>query len=111
MSTYLGWSNYATWAVYHCLEEEAANYDYWASRRALLQEETPVEWSNKLADELEVSRSHLFVLAVEEFIQRYENEQLLQQINQAYDDMPLADEEQILQRMRSPHRKLVEGEW
>ena len=53
MSTYLGWSNYATWAVYHCLEEEAANYDYWASRRALLQEETPVEWSEKLADELE----------------------------------------------------------
>ena len=69
------------------------------------------EQVNKLADELEVSRSHLFVLAVEEFIQRYENEQLLQQINQAYDDLPLADEEQILQKRRSPHRKLVEGEW
>ena len=69
------------------------------------------EQVNKLADELDVSRSHLFVLAVEEFIQRYENEQLLHQINQAYDDLPLADEEQILQGMRSPHRKLVEGEW
>ena len=69
------------------------------------------EQVNKLADELEVSRSHLFVLAVEEFIQRYENERLLHQINQAYDDLPLADEEQILQGMRSPHRKLVEGEW
>ena len=66
---------------------------------------------NKLADELEVSRSHLFVLAVEEFIQRYENEQLLQQINQAYDDLPLADEEQIVQGMRSRHRNLVESEW
>jgi len=69
------------------------------------------EQVNKLADELEVSRSHLFVLAVDEFIQRYENEQLLRQINQAYDDLPLVDDEQILQGMRSPHRKLVEGEW
>lgn len=69
------------------------------------------EQVNKLADELEVSRSYLFVLAVEEFIQRYENEQLLQKINQAYDDLPLADEERMLQGRRSPHRKLVEGEW
>jgi len=69
------------------------------------------EQVNKLADELEVSRSHLFVLAVEEFIQRYENEQLLRQINQAYDDLPPADEEHLLQGMRAPHRKLVEGEW
>jgi len=66
---------------------------------------------NKLADELEVSRSRLFVLAVEEYIQRYENERLLHQINQAYADLPLGDEEQILQGMRPRHRKLVEGEW
>lgn len=69
------------------------------------------EQVNKLADELDISRSHLFVLAVEEFIQRYENERLLDQLNQAYDDLPPADEEQKLHRMRSSHRKLVEGEW
>ncbi len=69
------------------------------------------EQVNKLADKLDVSRSHLFVLAVEEFIQRYENEQLLRQLNQAYDDLPLVDEEQLLEGMRSSHRKLVEGEW
>lgn len=69
------------------------------------------EQVNKLAEELDISRSNLFVLAVEEFIQRYENQQLLQQINQVYDDLPLADEEQILEGMRLPHRQLVEGEW
>jgi len=69
------------------------------------------EQVNKLADKLDVSRSHLFVLAVEEFIQRYENEQLLRQLNQAYNDLPLADEEQLLEGIRSSHRKLVEGEW
>ena len=52
-ATYQGWSNYASWAVYHCLEEEAPNYDYWASRRAALQEDFPDRWSEKLADELE----------------------------------------------------------
>ena len=60
-----------------------------------------------LAEELEVSCSHLFVLAVEEFFQRYKNERLLDQINQAYDDLPLADEEQIVQSMCTPHRILL----
>ncbi len=69
------------------------------------------EQVNKLADKLDVSRSHLFVLAVEEFIQRYENEQLLRQLNQAYDDLPLADEEQLLKGQRASHQKLVAGEW
>lgn len=80
-------------------------------KTAISISKTLFEQVNKLAEELEVSRSHLFVLAVEEFIQRYENEQLLQQINQAYDDLPLEDEEQILAGMRSLHRELVEGEW
>ena len=80
-------------------------------KTAISINKTLFEQVNKLADELEVSRSRLFVLAVEEFIRRYENEQLLQQINQAYDDLPLAEEEQILHGMRSVHRKLVEGDW
>ena len=80
-------------------------------KTAISINKTLFEQVNKLADELDVSRSHLFVLAVEEFIQRYENEQLLHQINQTYDDLPLADEEQILLGMRPLHRKLVEGEW
>ena len=69
------------------------------------------EQVNKLADKLDVSRSHLFVLAVEEYIQRYENEQLLRRLNQAYDDLSLADEERHRKGRRASHRKLVEGEW
>ena len=69
------------------------------------------EQINKLADELNVSRSHLFVLAVEEFIQRHENQQLLEQLNQAYDDMPSTEEEQHLEGLRLRHRQQVEGEW
>lgn len=80
-------------------------------KTAISINKTLFEQVNKLADELDVSRSHLFVLAVEEFIQRHENQKLLQQLNETYDDLPDADEEQQLQGMRLSHRQLVEGEW
>lgn len=66
---------------------------------------------NRLADELDVSRSHLFVMAVEQFIQRYESQELLHQINRAYDDLPFVEEEQVQRGMRRHHRNMVEGEW
>lgn len=66
---------------------------------------------NRIADELDVSRSHLFVMAVEEFILRYESQELLRQINRAYDDLSLAEDEQVQRGMRRHHRNLVEGEW
>lgn len=80
-------------------------------KTAISINKTLFERVNKLADELNVSRSRLFVMAVEAFIKRYENQALLHQINRAYDDMPLAEEEEEQQKMRRYHRDLVEGEW
>lgn len=68
------------------------------------------EQVNDLAQKLDVSRSYLFVLAVEEFLRRYENQELLQQINQAYDDLPTAEEEQLLAGMRHRLLRLVQRE-
>ena len=42
------------------------------------------EQVDALAQELQISRSRLFVLAVEAFIRRYQNRQLLEAINEAY---------------------------
>jgi len=64
-----------------------------------------------MAREMEISRSRLFVLAVEEFIERRRNQKLLQEINAAYDDMPDPAEQDVRRRMRHRHRELVEGEW
>jgi len=64
-----------------------------------------------MAREMEISRSRLFVLAVEEFIERRRNQKLLQEINAAYDDMPDPAEQAVRRRMRHRHRELVEGEW
>ncbi len=80
-------------------------------KTAISINETLFEQVNKLADELKVSRSYLFVMAVEEFVQRYQSQQLLRQINQAYDDSPVADEEQLAPGMWRQQRNLVEGEW
>jgi metal-responsive CopG/Arc/MetJ family transcriptional regulator len=64
-----------------------------------------------LAREMQISRSRLFVLAVEEFIERYQNQKLLQEINAAYEDMPEPEEQELLHGMRRQHRQLVEGQW
>ncbi len=70
-----------------------------------------LEQVDALARELDVSRSRLFVLAAEEFIQRHKNQELLEAINAAYDDSPDEDEQAVLQKMRHQHRRLVEKQW
>lgn len=70
-----------------------------------------LEQINGLTGELNISRSRLFVLAAEEFIQRYENQKLLNDINQAYGGLPDAEEQTLQRKMRRRHRKLVEGQW
>lgn len=63
-----------------------------------------------LAHELHISRSRLFVLALKDFIRRNQNQQLLEQINLAYDDLSDSVEQERLAKMRSQHRQIVE-EW
>ncbi len=64
-----------------------------------------------LAQELQISRSRLFALAAESFIQRHQNQKLLQAINDAYDDLPDVDDQLLAQKMRQQHRRLVEKQW
>lgn len=64
-----------------------------------------------LARQAQVSRSRLFVLAVEEFVRRHENEELLEAINRAYAEVPSPEEQAYRQRMQRKHRQLVEGQW
>jgi predicted transcriptional regulator len=64
-----------------------------------------------LAGEMQISRSRLFVLAMEEFIERYQNQRLLQEINAAYKDMPEPAEQDRRRSMRHKHQQLVGGQW
>jgi metal-responsive CopG/Arc/MetJ family transcriptional regulator len=55
---------------------------------------------DELAHELNTSRSHIFSLAAQEFINRHKNQKLLQAINEAYVDMPDEKEESLKSLMR-----------
>ena len=68
--------------------------------------------ADDIAKEMKISRSRLFVLAVEDYIRRYENNLLLEQINRAYTDDPDPEEQETLRRVRRKYIKTLEGiEW
>lgn len=73
--------------------------------------ESLFEQVDMLAQHAQISRSRLFVLAVEEFIRRHENQELLEAINRAYDDLSSPEEQAYRQRMRQKHREMVKGRW
>ena len=70
------------------------------------------EQAEKLAEQMRVSRSRLYALALEMFIQKRESQQILEQLNRVYGENPPTDEEkQLLEAMQHRQRYLAEGEW
>jgi metal-responsive CopG/Arc/MetJ family transcriptional regulator len=80
-------------------------------KTAISLQESIFEQVETMAKEMGVSRSRLFTLALEEYFRRHQNRNLLEKINRAYQDSPHPDEKKRLRKMRSHHRKLVEGSW
>ena len=80
-------------------------------KTAISLQKTLFEQINEIAQELQISRSRLFVLAIEAFIQQYKNQRLLDSINAAYSDLPSLEEKEHAKKMRSKHRHFVEGQW
>ncbi len=63
---------------------------------------------NELASELNVSRSKLFVLAIEEFIKKNENKKMLSQINAAFSDSPDKRETEAIKIMKRKQKQILE---
>ena len=80
-------------------------------KTAISMQKSLFEQAEALARAMNISRSRLFALAVEDFIRRSQSQQLLEQINAAYEDAPTPDEQALLRRMRRQHRQMVESEW
>ncbi|MFN0120920.1 MAG: ribbon-helix-helix protein, CopG family [Blastocatellia bacterium] len=80
-------------------------------KTAISIQDSLFEKIEQLARDLKVPRSHIFVLAVEEYLKRQENLRLLAKINDAYKDAPDAGEQKRLGKMKSSHRRILEGEW
>ena len=78
-------------------------------KTAISIEEPIFEEMDVLAKTLKISRSRVFALAAQEFIQRHRNIELLQSLNDAYDDLP--ESEPIVAEMRSNHYRAVKDQW
>ena len=69
------------------------------------------EQAENLARRMKVSRSRLFVLALEDYIHRQQSQELLTRINAAYADDPDPTERALRRKTRRHHRRIVEGTW
>lgn len=66
---------------------------------------------DRIAREQKLPRSRVFVLALEAYVAHYQNQLLLDQLNEAYGQEPDAAEKKRLKASRKSHRRVVEGEW
>jgi predicted transcriptional regulator len=81
-------------------------------RRSVALPESLLSQVDHLAHELNVPRSHVFVLALERFVSNEEDQRLFDQINEAYRDEPQSALEQSrLGQIRRQHRRMAESEW
>ncbi len=69
------------------------------------------EEAEKVARKMKVSRSRLFALALEDYLHREQNRELLTKINAAYADEPDPAERTLRRKARGTHRRIVRGEW
>ena len=79
-------------------------------KTAISMQEELFKEVNRLAGELNVSRSKLFVMAVQDYIKKNESKNLLSQINKAFSDHPDSDEIKIHSKMRQKQTKNLERE-
>jgi len=81
------------------------------TKTAISVQQTLFEQAEQIAGEMNITRSRLFNLALEEFVERYQNNKLLDQINEAYSDQYDPEEEERRRKMLRFQKRLVDGKW
>jgi len=79
-------------------------------KTAVSLEESLFEQVEALAREMKTTRSSVFALALEDFVRRHQNRQLLERLNAAYAGEPDPTEEARRRRMLELHRQTLD-EW
>jgi len=80
-------------------------------KTAISVQEALFEQAEKIAKEMKISRSRLFNLALEDFVLRYRNRELLKQINEAYENLPDPEEQERRLKMLRIQKRLVDSKW
>jgi metal-responsive CopG/Arc/MetJ family transcriptional regulator len=65
---------------------------------------------NDLANNLHISRSKVFTLAVQDYVKKQENQALLARLNEVYKDLPIEEERKTLKSMRGKQKQLIQEE-
>jgi metal-responsive CopG/Arc/MetJ family transcriptional regulator len=79
-------------------------------KTAISLEENLFNQVSQLANDMHVSRSKLFTLAVKDFLKKQESYKLLAQLNAVYSDSPSVEEKSISKAMHRKQRQIVEQE-
>jgi len=82
-----------------------------AVKTAISIEKDLFDQAEKMARSMKVSRSRIFVIALQDFIEHQKNKDMLARINAAYADEPDKMEQTLRRKSRRQHRRMVEGEW
>ena len=77
-------------------------------KTAFSLEESLFQQIEETAADLNVSRSHLLVMAVEEFLQKRKKQRIIESLNAAYADEPNEDELETMRRMLKNAQKVVD---
>ncbi len=80
-------------------------------KTAISIEESLYRQVEKVAEEMNVSRSHVFAAAVQAYLRQRQNRMLLDNLNAAYSEPPSAEEKRARRGWRRRHRRKVAGEW
>ena len=80
-------------------------------KTAISIEKNLFDQADNLARTMKVSRSKLFVIALQDYIEHQKNKEMLAQINSAYADEPDTTEQTLRRKSRQQHRRIVGGEW
>jgi metal-responsive CopG/Arc/MetJ family transcriptional regulator len=78
-------------------------------KTAISIDERLFDKTNKLSDEIRLSRSQIFSQAVRYFIYRKNNLELVRKINRVYPDVFDGDEIELLQKSKIKYKEILEG--
>jgi metal-responsive CopG/Arc/MetJ family transcriptional regulator len=79
-------------------------------KTAVSIEKTLFEKAEKLAHDMNVSRSKLFSLAISDYLKKQENQLLLAQLNSVYGDTQDQAEKSLFHSHQQKHKRLIEQE-
>jgi metal-responsive CopG/Arc/MetJ family transcriptional regulator len=80
-------------------------------KTAISIDESLFDKINRLSEEIKLSRSQIFSQAIQYFIERKNNLELVRKINRAYSDVLDEDEIKQLERSKRKFKEIIKEEW